>query len=153
MRIGVRPVLGAAALISSTMIGAVAAQEVVRSPDAIRTCLCQEQSVSTLNGEVQAQAKAYNDKRQTFQTLDKEVQTGRAQVNVNNPGDVDAFKRLLEQRDKAADELAGQATQSYADAVQRYNQAVASYNSSCAGKAFDPDEMAKVKQSLSCPKP
>ena len=153
MRSGVGQVLGAAALISSAMIGAVAAQEVVRSPDAIHACLCQEQSVSTLNGEVQAQAKAYDDKRQTFQALDKEVQTGRAKVNVNNAADVDAFKRLLEQRDQAADALAGAATQSYADVVQRYNQAVASYNSSCAGKAFDPDEMAKVKQNLSCPKP
>jgi hypothetical protein len=132
--------------------GAAEAQaQVVRSPDEIRSCLCQEQAVSTLNGNVQSQSHAYDEQRQSFEALDKAVQTGRPQVNVNNPADVDAFKRLLERRDTAADTLAGPATKTYAEAVQRYNQAVASYNDTCAGKAFDPDTLAAVKKTLACP--
>jgi hypothetical protein len=143
-------VVAASALIAA--IGTAKAQ-VVRAPDEVRACLCKEQSVSTLNDEVQAQSRAYEAQRQSFEALDKAVQTGRPQVNVNSPADVDAFKHLLEQRDAAADTLAGPANKSYADAVQRYNQAVTDYNTACAGKAFDPDQLAALKQTLSCPKP
>lgn len=128
------------------------AQELVRAPDQIRGCLCQERSVGTLNSEVQAQSRAYEDKRQTFQSLDKQVQTTRPTVNVANQGDVDAFKRLLDQRDRAADDLASNATKSYSDAVARYNQAVAAYNGNCAGKSYDPDQLAELRRTLSCPK-
>ncbi len=152
MRIGRWQVAAAAVLtVSAWSNGALA--QVVRSPDEIRACLCKEQTVATLNGEVQAQSRAYDEKRRAFEALDKQVQTSRPQVNVNSPADVDAFKRLLQRRDDAADELAGTATKSYAAAVQRYNQAVSDYNGSCAGKAFDQDQLAELKRTLSCPKP
>jgi hypothetical protein len=145
--------LGLAAALTLTAAVGTAEAQVVRSPDEIRSCLCQEQSVAALNGEVQAQSHAYETQRQSFEALDKAVQSGRPQVNVNNPADVDAFKRLLEKRDAAADALAGPTTKNYADAVQRYNQAVADYNGACAGKSFDPDALAAVKKGLACPKP
>lgn len=144
--------LGFAAGLVLTIAAGTARAQVVRAPDEIRACLCKEQSVASLNGEVQAQSRAYESQRQSFEALDKAVQSGRPQVNVNNPADVDAFKRLLERRDTAADALAGPATKSYAEAVQRYNQAVSDYNGACAGKAFDPDALAAVKKTLSCPK-
>jgi hypothetical protein len=144
--------LAAAALALAVTAGAAEAQ-VVRAPDEIRACLCKEQSVSSLNADVQSQSRAYESQRESFEALDKAVQSGRPRVNVNNPADVDAFKRLLEKRDAAADALAGPTTKSYADAVQRYNQAVADYNDTCAGKAFDPDTLAAVKKTLACPKP
>jgi len=133
-------------------ISGAAAQELVRAPEQIRSCLCQERSVGALNSEVQAQSRAYEDKRQAFQALDKQVQTTRPTVNVAKQGDVDAFKRLLEQRDRAADDLASNATKTYSDAVSRYNQAVASYNGACAGKSYDPDQLAEMRRTLSCPK-
>jgi hypothetical protein len=133
-------------------IGGAAAQELVRAPEQIRSCLCQERSVGTLSSEVQAQSRAYEDKRQAFQAFDKQVQTTRPTVNVAKQGDVDAFKRLLEQRDRAADDLASNATKTYSDAVSRYNQAVAAYNGACAGKSYDPDQLAEMRRTLSCPK-
>jgi hypothetical protein len=129
------------------------AQEAVHSPEQIRSCLCQERSVAALNTEVQNQSRSYEEKRQAFQQLDKEVQAMRPRVNVNDRSEVDAFKRLLERRDAAADALAGDVTHSYTDAVSRYNQAVVSYNGSCAGKAYDPDQLAELRRNLSCPKP
>ncbi len=136
----------------SILAAAAAAQQVERSPQAIESCLCMEQSVAQLNAQVQAQSRAYEDKRQAFQALDSQVQASRPQVNVNNQSDVDSFKRLLEKRDEAADALAGSATSGYAEAVARYNEAVASYNAQCAGKAYDPDQLAQVKSALNCPK-
>ncbi|HKW52820.1 MAG TPA: hypothetical protein VJO12_03950 [Stellaceae bacterium] len=139
-------------LLLSGVVGGAAAQELVRAPDQIRSCLCQERSVGALNSEVQAQSRSYEDKRQAFQAFDKQVQTTRPRVNVAKQGDVDAFKRLLEQRDRAADDLASNATKTYSDAVSRYNQAVAAYNTACAGKSFDPDQLAEIRRTLSCPK-
>lgn len=144
---------GLAATLALTAIVGTAEAQVVRAPDEIRACLCKEQSVASLNQEVQTQSRAYDSQRQSFEALDKAVQSGRPQVNVNNPADVDAFKRLLERRDTAADALAGTATKTYADVVQRYNRAVADYNATCAGKAFDPDTLSAVKKTLSCAKP
>jgi len=142
-----------AAVLTLAAAASPAAAQIVRSPDEIRACLCKEQSVAALNQNVQNEARAYEDKRRAFETLDKQVQSSRATVNVNNSADVDAFKRLLDQRDTAADSLAGPATKSYAEAVQRYNQAVTDYNGSCAGKSFDADAMAEQKRTLSCPRP
>ena len=136
----------------SGTIASAAADELVRAPEQIRGCLCQERSVGALNAEVQTQSRAYEDKRQTFQALDKQVQTSRPRVDVAKQGDINSFKRLLEQRDHAADVLAGEATKSYSDAVSRYNQAVAGYNSACAGKAYDPDQLADLRRNLSCGK-
>jgi uncharacterized protein YukE len=129
------------------------AQNVERSPGQIRNCLCQERSLAALNSEVQNQSRAYEEKRKAFQQLDSQVQTARPKVNVNDRADVEAFKRLLESRDAAADALAGEATRSYSDAVTRYNKAVAAYNNGCAGKAYDPDQLAEIRRDLSCPAP
>jgi hypothetical protein len=142
----------AAALALPGLIG-VAEAQTVRDPDEVRACLCKEQSVASLNGEVQAQSRAYEEKRQTFEALDKQAQASRSQVNVKNQGEIDAFKQLLERRDAAADALAGPANQSYADVVQRYNEAVSDYNGSCAGKAFDPKQLDEMKRTLSCARP
>lgn len=145
-------VAGVLAMLGATGMSAAEAQ-VVSSPEAIRSCLCKEQSVAGLNAEVQAQSRTYSQQRASFEALDKQVQSSRPRVDVHNQADVDAFKSLLARRDAAADSLAGPATSNYAAAVQRYNQAVADYNSSCAGKAFDQDALAAQKRALSCPKP
>src|SRR6266853_213562 len=106
-------------LMLSGAIPSATAQELVRAPEQIRGCLCQERSVGALNAEVQTQSRGYEEKRQAFQALDQQVRTTRPLVNVANPADVDAFKRLLERRDHAADALASDATKSYSEAVAR----------------------------------
>jgi hypothetical protein len=153
-----RRLIAITAGLALTALVPAANAQVVSSPETVRACLCLEQMVPTLNAEAQRQRRAYEESQQTFETLDKQVQTSRAAVNVNNPADVDAFKRLLERRDEAAGVLEGPATRSYAEAVQRYNQAVAEYNNNCAGRTFDPtmfgpQQIEEIKRTLSCPKP
>ena len=132
--------------------GAGANAQVLRSPSEVHDCLCLEQSVATLNARVQSERSLYEAKRKEFEALDQQVQSGRPKVNVNDPADVEAFKRLLEQRDAAADGLAGPVTESYGAAVERYNESVADYNAGCAGKAFDPVQLAEQKRDLICTK-
>jgi phage-related tail protein len=141
-----------AALMLSGVVG-VADAQTMRASDEVRACACKDQLVSTLNGDVLSQSRAYEAKRQAFEALDKQVQTSRPQVNVRNQAEIDSFKQLLARRDAAADALADAANQSYADTVQRYNEAVSDYNASCADKAFDPEQMAELKRTLSCAKP
>jgi hypothetical protein len=125
---------------------------VLRGDDEVRACLCLDQRLPALNGDVQAQRRAYQEKQEASAALEKQIQIQRALVDVNNPAEVDAFKQLLGRRDAAADALNGQ-TSSYADVVRRYNEAVAQYNDNCAGKPLDPDAKARVSRNLVCPKP
>jgi hypothetical protein len=140
----------AGALLLPCMAGPADA-EAVRVSDEVRACACKDQLVSSLNGEVLAQSRAYEAKRQAFEALDKQVQTARPLVNVKNQADIESFKQLLSRRDEAANTLAEAANQSYAESVRRYNEAVSDYNASCADKAFDPEQMAELKRTLSCP--
>ena len=104
-----------------------------------------------LQDEFRAHSTAYEQQCEAFEALDEAVQTGRPQVNANNPADVAAFKRLLQKHDDSAATLAGPASKSYTEAVQRYNEALSDYiNSGGAGKAFDPDQLTAAKQTLSC---
>ena len=143
----------AAVLLAPWAIDAASAQQVLHEPDQIRACLCEQQAVKTLADTVQQQSRIYDQRRQALEALDKEVTTQRPQVNVANQSDVDAFKHLLDQRDAAADNFAGETTQTYAAAVRRYNQAVATFNANCSGKAYDPQVLPQVQSNLSCPKP
>jgi hypothetical protein len=88
----------------------------VRPPDEIRRCLCLEQSIGMLQDEFRAQSMAYEQQREAFEALDEAVQTGRPQVNANNPADVATFKRLLQKHDDSAATLAGPASKSYTEA-------------------------------------
>jgi len=150
---GVAMLIAAAMAPMAITAAASAAEQVERAPAAIQSCLCLEQSVAALKDAVETHRRAYEEKREAFQVLDNQVRTSRPQVNVNSPADVDGFKRLLEQRDAAADALAGPVTANYAEAVSRYNQSVAGYNSSCTGKAYDPEVLAEVRRTLVCSKP
>jgi hypothetical protein len=153
MRIRLWWMAGAAILVAQGATDTSVAQQVVRSPDEIRTCLCQEQLLSTLNDDVRAQNRAYEDRRQAFEAFNRQVQISRQQVNTNDQVNIDAFKRLLDQRDQSVDSLVNGPMRSYANAVARYNQAVAGYNTACTGKAYDPDQLAELRRNLNCPKP
>lgn len=152
MRIMVRAGAAAAVLLAPWAITTASAQQVLHAPDQIRSCLCEQRSVKTLSDAVQQQSRHYEERRQALEALDNEVRTRRGQVNIANQSEVDAFKHLLDQRDAAADNFAGEVTHNYADTVKRYNDAVATFNAGCAGKAYDPDVLGQVESNLSCPK-
>ncbi|HLJ62676.1 MAG TPA: hypothetical protein VKT70_01130 [Stellaceae bacterium] len=139
-----------AVILFVVIIGRAEAQQILRSSEAVRSCLCKSQVVSTLDKEVKDQGALYEQRRGALEALDQEVRQRRAQVNVNNPSEVEAFKALLAQRDKAADDFAGTITARYSETVNRYNQAVAAFNDGCAGNAYDPEVERQVRANLSC---
>jgi len=142
----------AAALLALAGLAPASAQ-LISDPEAIQSCLCNERQMTALSDEMHQQQRLYEERRQALQQLDEAVRTRRAQIDVYNNAEIDAFKQLLSQRDQAADDFAGAVTQNYAEAVNRYNQSVSAYNGSCAGRAYDSTRLALAQQNLFCPKP
>lgn len=146
--------VGAAAAAFIALAGlAPASAQVISDPAAIRACLCDEVQMTALADAMHQQQRSYDDQRLALQQLDETVRTRRAQIDVYNPAEIDAFKQLLSQRDQAQDDFAGAATQNYAEAVNRYNQSVAAYNASCASHSYDSTQLSQARQNLDCPKP
>jgi hypothetical protein len=152
MRCTFQAKLAVAPLLLAAMAAPAPAQQVLSAPEAIRSCLCQEQSVTALANEVLQQNRAYEEKRKELEGLDNEVRARRAQINVGNQSEVDTFKQLLDRRDQAGAEFAGPVTRTYSDMVARYNAAVASFNQACAGKSYASDVLTQVRSNLTCPR-
>ena len=130
----------------------VDAQVLLRSPQQIAQCLCQNRVVDELKVMLDQQWRAYEEVRQRYAALEGQVESIRATMNVHDREQIEAFQRLLDQRDAAALAFQDQATPAYNAAVQRYNSAVETYNGSCAAAVFDPIVLAQVQQALYCPR-
>ncbi len=128
------------------------AQEVIQSQGEIAACLCQEQSVGDLKGQMEAQKHSFDGAKTDYDQLQAQVEAERPKVNRDDIASINAFKQLLDRRDAAERRYEEEATARYADAVRRYNAAVESYNGSCGGKSYDAVQLAQVKQNLVCPK-
>ncbi len=129
-----------------------AAQEVIKDPATIRSCLCERQRVASLRQKVRESRAHYDASRKALATLDRQLKTRRAGIDVYDNAQVDAYKRLLQRRDEASSAFAA-ALRDYDAAVKRYNPVVADYNSRCAGKSFDEAALRAVEKTLSCAKP
>lgn len=131
---------------------APASAQVVSDPNMIRSCLCEQQFVMDLRDGVNSRRQALESSQRSQAGLANQVETRRAQINVYDNAEVDAFKQLLQERDTAVAATAA-ATKTYDDAAERYNQAVAAYNASCAGHSYDETVLRQVQATpLACPR-
>jgi hypothetical protein len=150
---GISLVVAALALAAAALAASPAgAQQVLRTPQEVTSCLCAEQSVSNLANEVLARNRIYEERRKQVETLENEVNQRRGQIDPNNAAAVEEFRKLLSRRDDAVNAFARDVTPDYAGAVEQYNRQVATYNQNCSGKVYDPDVLAQVRQSLVCPR-
>ncbi|HVA14952.1 MAG TPA: hypothetical protein VNF99_17025 [Stellaceae bacterium] len=131
---------------------APAAAQVVSDPTTIRSCLCEQQFVTALQDGVTARRQSLESSQRTQASLANQVATRRAAINVYDNNELDAFKRLLQQRDHAIAATAT-ATDGYDAAATRYNQAVDAYNATCAGRTYDENVLHQVQATLACPRP
>jgi hypothetical protein len=143
---------GAAALGVLLSAALPAGAQVVSDPSVIRSCLCEQQFVTTLQDNVSARHQTLEASQRSQASLANQVETRRAQINVYDSAELDGFKQLLQQRDDAIAATAA-ATDSYDDAANRYNEAVAGYNAHCAGRSYDETVLRQAQATLSCPRP
>jgi hypothetical protein len=141
-----------AAFFASAGMGVAIAQDVVRDPSVIRSCLCEQQTVLSLQDAVVARRQLYESSQKSAVSLSNQVDTRRAQINVYSTDEIEAFKQLLQQRDAAA-EMATTMTQDFDSVADRYNAAVAGYNGTCAGRSYDQAALAQAQATLACPRP
>jgi hypothetical protein len=145
-------VCGALALGLLSCFGNVSVSaQVISDPNTIRSCLCEQQFVLDLQDSVAGRRQVLESSQRKQTSLSNQVDTRRAQINVYDSGELDAFKQLLQQRDESIAATADVA-KNYDDAANRYNQAVATYNATCAGHSYDETVLRQAKATLACPR-
>jgi hypothetical protein len=128
------------------------AQTLLKSPQEITHCLCQSRAIDDLKAAVDQQWRQYEDSRQRYAALERQVDTVRGTMNVHDREAIDSFQRLLDERDAARLSFQNEATPAYGAAVERYNKALDAYNGGCAGTVFDAAVLAEVQRNLYCPR-
>jgi hypothetical protein len=136
----------------ATLVVPASAQTLLRSPQEISRCLCQNRAVDELRTQMDRQFRAYEEARQRYAALANQVETVRGRMNVQDREQIESFQRLLDERDAAQHAFQDEATPAYAATVDRYNGAVEAYNLMCANTAFDPAVLAEVQTGLYCPR-
>jgi hypothetical protein len=140
----------AAGLLVSAWIATAQAQ-MSSDPAEINACLCMQQGISTLSGDMSAKTNTLAGARQHLADLDAQLAQARPNVQVNDPASVQRYKALLLQRDAAYQQSRGPVVTSADQATARYNSLVGQYNARCAGHQFNGDMMASIQAHLSCP--
>ncbi len=123
----------------------------VTAPDEIRYCLCAHQSVETLGALVAAETAHHQELQDRLAALDKQLADSKATVDVNQPDQVDAYRRLVEAREKTMAEFYYEVTPRLQKLVAQYNAHTESYNAFCTTRSMDQAALDAVKASLSCP--
>ena len=140
-------------MMATSLVAAPAsAQTLLRAPQDIAHCLCQNRAIDELKGALDRQFQLYEQSRQRYAALEDQVDAARARLDVRDRDQIESFQRLLDQRDAAQRSFQNEATPAYNAVVQRYNAAVDAYNGSCANVVFDPTVLAHVQKALYCPR-
>jgi hypothetical protein len=138
-------------LLSVAGIGYANAQ-VISDPTTIRSCLCEQQYVMALQDAVSARRQTLDQSQRTQTSLNNQVATRRAAINVYDSAELDSFKQLLQQRDDSVT-AAASAADDYDHVANAYNDAVAGYNGTCAGHSYDQAVLQQAQATLACPSP
>lgn len=123
----------------------------VSDPAEIRYCLCAHQSVTTLGAEVDAETQHHQALQDRLAALDKQLVDSRGNVDVNQNDQVDAYRRLVEAREKTMAEFTYDLTPRLQKLVARYNAQSQAYNAACTTRSLDATTLETVKADLVCP--
>lgn len=123
---------------------------VLTSPYDVSTCLCLERDVASRLQEMSGRRTAYEALTSQITELQADLDRRRKAINVNDPGQVDDFRRRLDQVDALQAELTGTTLPAYQAAVAAYNQRVAQYTDRCAGRALDQNVVNQLRANLVC---
>ncbi|MBY0430710.1 MAG: hypothetical protein K2Q10_05900 [Rhodospirillales bacterium] len=139
-----------AALVSVTAMPVAADAQVLTRPQDIGYCLCQEERISKLDGDMKSRQTDYERKKRAFEDLTLKIDSTRPNVNVDNEMDTESFRLMLMDKDEREKQLQETAFPAYQQSVERYNEAVAAFGPRCAGRAYDTVVLRKVRETLFC---
>ena len=117
----------------------------------LAACLCLGRTLGAVHAELTAKQQAYQAGQDELTRLDAQLQAARGSVDVNNPQSVAQFRQLLEQRDGVFQRERGPAFTDLSRATERYNARSAEFNARCANQPRNPETIARLQATLSCP--
>jgi len=123
----------------------------VSDPAEIRYCLCAHEAVLGLGAKVDAETKHHQAVQDRLAALDQQLTATRGNVDVNQNDQVDAYRRLVEEREKTMAEFTYDVTPRLQKLVAAYNAQTQAYNASCTTRSMDAAMLENVKASLVCP--
>jgi hypothetical protein len=130
-------------------VGAASAQALLSSPIDISFCLCLQRDIETRQGEMAIRRNAYESSVKDIQDTEAGLDRDRPRVNVDDPAQVDDFRRRVDALEALKTRLAEVTLPDYQAAVTGYNERVAQYTGRCSG-ALDPNVVARVRPNLIC---
>ena len=133
------------------LASAPALAQVVTDPEYITQCQCGKQQIDLVYSEVTEEKARFEESKARVASLDAKIAESKPTVNVEDPEQVDAFRRLVETRERAYDEAYNVAASRLAETVDRYDRLVGRYSGYCGGQRFDADAEAQVRAHLVCP--
>jgi len=123
----------------------------VTDPAEIGYCLCAHQNVTALGAEVDAETQKHQAMQARLAALDQQLTQSRGNVDVNQNTQVDAYRRLVEEREKTMAAFTYDVTPQLQKLVARYNAQSQAYNASCTSRSMDQATLETVKANLVCP--
>jgi len=126
------------------------AQVVVTDPAVVGWCLCGQRFVDALYARVEAAQRDYEDAHARLQALDNRVNDTRPTVDTDDPGQVDAFRRLVREDEIENAHFFNDVLPHQQALVARYNRRLTRYTAACGGRSFEADALAQAKATLSC---
>ena len=149
--IGTETARAQAPLVEGEQTGA--ARALVSDPAIIGRCLCEARRVSGERALLESLDREYRAAKAHAQATEAAVNRVRPLLKADDGEQIDAYRRLLVESQRADHDLYGMVQPVYAAQVARYNQAVNSYNQGCAGMEVDQALQSRVGQALACPVP
>jgi len=119
----------------------------------ISACLCLHRAIDARSAGMTENRHAYDRVHSELTALDSQLERERAGMDVNDPQSVARFRQLLARRDALFQRSTGPLAADLSAAIGRYNATVSEYNARCANRPRDPDLLARVQATLSCPAP
>jgi hypothetical protein len=119
---------------------------------AARNCLCLERSVEDRRFELDVRNGIFEKSLADLQTVERDVEQRRAKVDVNDQGQIDAFRTLLARADAARTHYEQTAVPEQQQAVGRYNAVVDRLNAACKGRSFTTYAWQAARKDLVCPR-
>ena len=148
---------GALTLAATLFAGTVQAQTppstpgaVLSSPFDVSACLCLEREIATRQSEMTVRRNAYEALAREITEHEAAISRDRSKVDVDDPAQIEAFKRRLEALDAMKARQDQITFPDYQQAVASYNARVAQYTQRCAGHTLDPLVVESVRGNLVC---
>ncbi len=119
----------------------------------IRSCICQEQRISSLRGITAQKDADYKSRQAQSKDLTAQIDKMRATMNPEDTMAQDQLGELIDLRARVQQQIRENALPALQQATNALNAQVQSYNASCANRTIYDSDDVTARQNLVCPAP